>query len=206
MSCSLDAKTATLEKAVRELRAELADSRAELSNSRQKVDTLTRILYAHQQKHKCEILYADGNVNDAARLLLDFMKTACEDAKADTIIMDWLSSRFLHYGSGEAVQSLLLGFTNKCMIALERIADDALKIKHHDEVLATYATVLTLGPSTPTSLLMKWAGAMLLRSSTSEMLDVATKVYLMLRSGSGGLISSLDLVQASKVYGLPRDM
>ena len=61
-------------------------------------------------------------------------------------------------------------------MTLENMGDEASEIDKHDEAFATYSTVLCLGASTSNRMLIKWANTMLLRRSTHEALDVATKV------------------------------
>ena len=150
--------------------------RTELSSSQQKADRLTKIVCAHRQKHQCETLYADGNIIDAVQILLEIVRTASDEVKADTLIGDWLSGEFRYHRSKKSVQFLPSGFTNKCVMTLENIGDEASEINKHDEALAAYSTALFLGPSTLNRVLIKWANTMLLRRSTNEALDIATKV------------------------------
>ena len=84
---SSDETNAVLEKTVLELRTEL--------DSHRKI---------HQQKYQCEILYADGHVRDAAQLLLEIVRTAADDIKADPTIMDWISGEFRLHQPDETVQ------------------------------------------------------------------------------------------------------
>lgn len=62
---------------------------------------------------------------------------------------------------------------------LEIIGDEASNIKKHDEALAAYSTVLSLGPSTPNTALMKWANTVSIHGSVNEALGVAIKVCFM---------------------------
>ena len=103
------------------------------------------------------------------------MRTATDDVKADTTVMDWISGEFRLYGSDEAVQSLLSVFRPKCVVALESIGDEA-KVENRDEALRTYSIALSLGPPSPDGLLFKWARLMLLHGSPKDTLDAATKV------------------------------
>ena len=158
-----------LEKTVRDLCTKLA-------TSEKKVDNLNEILCAHQQKHECETLYANGHVLDAAQCLLDIKNTASDDVKADKIIMNWLSGEFRHHRLEEVVDFPLQDFTRRSMIALESTGDQALEMKNHNEARVAYSTALSLGPSPPSSLLGKWTRIMLLRGSTQDVLDAAAKV------------------------------
>ena len=72
---------------------------------------------------------------------------------------------------------LLSAFTNKCIAALERIGDEASRIRKGDEALAAYAAALSLCPSSH-AFLHKWVGTMLLHRSTNEILDAAREVGL----------------------------
>lgn len=59
---------------------------------------------------------------------------------------------------------------------MEAIGDEASKMRNRDDALAAYSIALSLGPSTPDGLLIKWATIMLLRGPTNETLNAATKV------------------------------
>ena len=61
-------------------------------------------------------------------------------------------------------------------MTLERIGDKASNIKKDDEAVAAYSTALSLGPSSPNTLLIKWANRMLIRGSAHEALSAASKV------------------------------
>ena len=80
------------------LRTELSDSQKKINDHVQKADSLAKILFAHQQKYQCENLYASGRVMDAARILLEIVRTLGGDVKADTIIMEWISGGFPRLG------------------------------------------------------------------------------------------------------------
>ena len=67
-------------------------------------------------------------------------------------------------------------FTNRCVLTLETNGDEASKVEKYDEALAAYSTALSLSPSTPRTLLSRWARLILVRGSTNEALDVATEV------------------------------
>ena len=66
-------------------------------------------------------------------------------------------------------------FTHRCVTALEGIGDEASNINAHDEAVATYSTALLLGPSSPNTVLIKWARRMLIRGSAHEVLSTAAK-------------------------------
>ena len=119
---------------------------------------------------------------DAAQSFLEIVRTATDDVKTDTTLMDWISSEFRLYAPDEAVQSLLSVFRHKCVIALESIGDEASKVKDRDEGLRAYSIALSLSPPCPNGLLSKWARLMLLHGSLKEILDVATKVCSISRS------------------------
>ena len=61
---------------------------------------------------------------------------------------------------------------------LEIIGDEASNTKKHDEALAAYSTVLSLDPSTPNNVLIKWANTVSIHGSASEALGIATKVCI----------------------------
>ena len=132
----------------------------------------------------CESLYADGRVAGASQSLLEIIRTATDDVKADTTVMDWISGEYRLYRPDEAVQSLLSVFRPKCVVALESIGDEE-KVENRDEALRAYSIALSLGPPSPDGLLSKWARMMLLHGSPNETFDTATKVCSTSRSHHG---------------------
>ncbi|KAI9571793.1 hypothetical protein HD554DRAFT_1824610 [Boletus coccyginus] len=66
-------------------------------------------------------------------------------------------------------------FTHRCVTTLERLGDEASNAGKQDEAVAAYSTALLLGPLTPNTALMKWAGVMLSRGSADEGLRAAVK-------------------------------
>ena len=82
---------AFLENTVLELRTELANSQHKIS----------------RQKHQCETMDADDRLMDTAQLVLEIVRTATDDVKADATIMDRISGGFCFHQPGETVQSLL---------------------------------------------------------------------------------------------------
>ena len=136
----------------------------------------------HRQKCICESLYVDGHVTDASQGLLEIIRTATDDVKADTTVMDWISGEFRLYVPDEAVQSLLSVFRRQCVVALESIGDKASGVEDRDGALRAYSIALSLGPPSPNGLLFKWTGLMLLDGSPNETLDAATKVCSTSRS------------------------
>ena len=169
---------ANLEQTIQGLRNELADSR-------QKTESLTKILSVHRQKYICESLYADNRFMDAARSLLEIMRMAIGDVRADTTVMDWISGEFRLHGPDEAVQFLLSVFRHKCVVALESIGDKALKVENHDKGLRAYSIALSLSPPSPDGLLFKWVRLTLLHGSPNEALEAATEVCSTSRSNNG---------------------
>ena len=87
-----------LENTVKELRILLSDSRQSASKVTQQFGTklanCQQVIRAYRQKHECEILYANGHVINAAKSLVDIIKSINDDVKSDVIIMDWLSGEF----------------------------------------------------------------------------------------------------------------
>jgi peptide subunit release factor RF-3 len=61
----------------------------------QERDNLIQILRAHEQKDQCEALYAEGRIIDAAVSLLEIGNTVNNYVRANMLIMDWLSGKFL---------------------------------------------------------------------------------------------------------------
>ena len=166
----------SLNETISSLRTQNSTLRADLTDSRQKADSLAKLLTVHRQKYTCESLYAEGRVTEASQSLLEIMRMATDDAKADTTVMDWISGEFRLYGPHEGVQFLLSVFRHKCVVALESIGDEASKAENRDEALRVYSIALSLGPPSPKDLLSKWAWLMLLHGSPKETLETATNV------------------------------
>ena len=77
-------KIAHLEQTNEELRVQLAESQ-------HKADS---VICAHEQKHQCESLYAQGRIYDAAQSLLEMQNTINESVRTDKFVVDWLSGEF----------------------------------------------------------------------------------------------------------------
>ncbi|KAF8547586.1 WD40 repeat-like protein [Imleria badia] len=144
-------KIAHLEHTNQELRAQLAECQ-------QKADRFIRIIHAHEQKHNCESLYAQGRIYDAAESLMEVENTVSGDVRANKFITDWLAE-----------------FTDRCVVTLERAGDEASNTDKREEAVAAYTTALSLGPSNPNSILIKWARMMLIRGSAHGALSATTK-------------------------------
>ena len=83
-----------LERTVQELHNQLATLRVQLTESQLKVDSLIRINHAHEQKHRCEFLYAQGRIYGAAESLLEIANDMNEDIRGDKLILDWFAGEF----------------------------------------------------------------------------------------------------------------
>ena len=77
-------KIAHLEQTNQELRVQLAESQ-------HKADS---VICAHEQKHQCESLYAQGRIYDAAQSLLEMQNTINESVRTNKFVVDWLSGEF----------------------------------------------------------------------------------------------------------------
>ncbi|KAI9454841.1 hypothetical protein HD554DRAFT_2042943 [Boletus coccyginus] len=141
---SSSGKITHLEQTIEELRVQLADAQ--------------RINHAHEQRHHCESLYAQGRIQDATECLLEFTNTVNEDVRTNKVIIDWLAD-----------------FTHRCVTALERMGDEASNAGNPDEAVTAYSTALSLGLTTPNAVLMKWASIMLTCGSAVEASSAATK-------------------------------
>jgi len=64
----------------------------------------------------------------------------------------------------------------RCITALERVGDEASNAGKQDEAVTAYSTALSLGPSIPNAVLMRWASIMLIRGSADGVSSAATKV------------------------------
>ncbi|KAI9455062.1 hypothetical protein HD554DRAFT_298615 [Boletus coccyginus] len=139
------------EQTIQELRVQLADTQ-------RKADGLIRISHAYEQKHQYESLYAQGRIQGAAECLLEILNTVNEDVRGNKFIMDWLTE-----------------LTPRCITALERVGDEASTAGKRDEAVAAYSTALSLGPSTPNTIMIKWVSMILKNGSAHEALSAATK-------------------------------
>ena len=82
-----------LEETVQTLRTQLAESQQKAGQER---DDLVRIL---EQKHRCEVLYAEGRTIDAAMSLLVIANAVGENLEPNRFIAHWLAGEFWHYTS-----------------------------------------------------------------------------------------------------------
>ena len=165
----LDSKITHLEHTIQELNFQLNDSH-------HKADGLIRIIRAHEQIHQCESLYVQGRTYDAAESLLAIANTIDENLRANQTIIDWLGGEFQCRILKDSIQSQSSEFTHRCTTKLENIGDEASNAEKQDEAVSAYSTALSLSPSTPHTVLVKWAGMMLVRSSASEASSAAAKV------------------------------
>ncbi|KAI9567156.1 hypothetical protein HD554DRAFT_1030392 [Boletus coccyginus] len=129
--------------------------RIQLANAQRKIIRINR---AHEQKHTCESFYTQGRIHGAAECLLEIANTVDDDVRANQLIMDWITD-----------------FTHRCITALERVGDEASNVGEQDEAVAAYSTALSLSPLSPNAVLIKWAGAMLIRGSPDEALSASAK-------------------------------
>ncbi|KAH0826754.1 hypothetical protein J3R83DRAFT_5164 [Lanmaoa asiatica] len=95
---------------------------------------------------------------DAAVSLLEITNTTSEEVRTNKLIFDWLTK-----------------FTHQCVATLERIGDEASNAKKQDEAVVAYSTALSLSPSTPNTVLTKWASIILIHDTTDKALSTATK-------------------------------
>lgn len=80
-----------LERNVEQLRNELTDSHGT-------ADSLVQLVRAHELKHRCEALYTEGLIHDAAVSLLELTTTVSEEAMGNGLIKNWLAGGFLRSG------------------------------------------------------------------------------------------------------------
>ncbi|KAI9571789.1 hypothetical protein HD554DRAFT_2036681 [Boletus coccyginus] len=121
-----------LEQTNEELHVQLADAQ-------HKAGSLLRINCAHEQKHQCESLYSQGRVQAAAECLLEMENTVNDDVRANKFIFNWLAE-----------------FTQRCVTMLESVGDRASSAGKQDEAATSYSTTLSLGPSIPNDIMLKW--------------------------------------------------
>ncbi|KAF8550639.1 hypothetical protein OG21DRAFT_1487620 [Imleria badia] len=196
---SLRARDESLKREIALLRQINQELHVQLAESQHKANVLIRINRAHEQKHRCESLYAPGRIYDAAESLLEIANIVNEDESADKdkFIFDWLAE-----------------FTHKCVATLERVGNEVSNTKKRDEAVATYSTALLLGPSNPKPVLMKWARMMMLGGSAHEALSAAAKfkvptfvvyrVICEILEGDGRLPEAVECFRQMKI-DLPED-
>ncbi|KAH0831382.1 hypothetical protein J3R83DRAFT_14045 [Lanmaoa asiatica] len=106
------------------------------------------------------------------------INTLSEEVRSNKLIMDWLASEFSYRTLGQSTEFPLLEFTTQCISTLEITGDEALTSGKQNEAAATYSTALLLSPSTPNTLLSKWASTMLISGSANKTLIAAAKFKL----------------------------
>ncbi|KAG9311908.1 hypothetical protein JVU11DRAFT_8169 [Chiua virens] len=151
--CQSEEKIAGLEDTVQQLRSELAASR-------DKTDTFTQILQleARERKDQCEILYAQGRIDDALQLLSETSGCTSNSGDANNLIVN-----------------IITDFAHRYITTLEGKGNEAAITNNHDDALAAYTAALSLSPSTLTKLLSKWANIVLLHGSVDKsVVDTAT--------------------------------
>ncbi|KAI9571578.1 hypothetical protein HD554DRAFT_2036523 [Boletus coccyginus] len=89
---------------------------------------------------------AQGRIQGAAECLLEFANTVNDDVRANKLTIDWLAE-----------------FKHRCSLALERVGDEVSDTGNLDAAIAAYSIVLSLGPSIPNAVLVKWTKLMLSR-------------------------------------------
>jgi len=87
LQCPLGGRIIHLEQTIEDLRVQLADAQ-------RKADGVIRINHAHEQKHQCESLSAQGRIQDAAECLLEFLNIVNEDVRSNKVIADFLAGEF----------------------------------------------------------------------------------------------------------------
>ncbi|KAF8555339.1 WD40 repeat-like protein [Imleria badia] len=153
-------KIAHLKKTVEELRTRLTRSQRKADENDNLIKTLHVGLRAHEQQHHCEALFAEGRIHDAAKSLIGLANTG-DGATPNVRIFAWVSD-----------------FAHRCKASLERIGDEASSVEKYDQALEAYSLALSLGPSSPNTVLIKWVNAMLTRGSANEALAAAAKFEL----------------------------
>ncbi|KAF8555338.1 hypothetical protein OG21DRAFT_922733 [Imleria badia] len=168
---SSNSKIAHLEKTVEQLHAQLVSSEST-------ADNLAQILGVHERKHHCEALYSEGRIIDAAESLIEIANAVSEEVRTNKLLMDWLAGEFRYRTSEESTRSLSTDFTHRCISTLELTGDEASNVEKYEEALTAYATALSLSPSTPNAVLIKWARIILIHGTVNEALGITTKFQL----------------------------
>jgi len=126
----------------------------QLADAQRKADSINRTL---EQMHQCESLYAQDRIQDAVECLLELVNSVNDDVRANKFIVD----------------SLTGGFWRRALAG-----DEAANARKPEEAVAAYSTALSLSPLTPNAVLIKWAGAVLIRGSLDEALSASAKVCI----------------------------
>ena len=75
----------------------------EIVQLQQEADDLAHIVHVREQKHKCETLYAEGRIVDAAASLLEIKNTTSAAVRGDALITDWIAGEFWHCEPREVI-------------------------------------------------------------------------------------------------------
>lgn len=55
------------------------------------LQSLRAVLRVHEQKHGCEVLYAQGHIQDAAESLAEIVNNANDAVRTNKLITDWIT-------------------------------------------------------------------------------------------------------------------
>ena len=146
------------------------------ADSQHRVGSLLQLHHAHEQKDTCEALFSNSRIIDATVSFLQITNTVSEEVKANTPIMDWITNESRCCTLGQRFQALLLEFKSQCILTSEILGDNASNTEQQHGAASAYSTALSLGFSTPNTLLTKWARMALIRNSVNEALSATTKV------------------------------
>lgn len=95
-------------------------------------------------------------------------------------IVDWVTGIiFVFEAQSEVYLILLPEFAHRCITSLEGTGDEASNLGQRDQALAAYSIALSLRPSNPDPLLVKWASIMLTCGSVNEALGAAAEVGML---------------------------
>ncbi|KAI6042809.1 hypothetical protein EDC04DRAFT_2600686 [Pisolithus marmoratus] len=90
------------------------------------------------QQRLCETLYADERVAEAAKILLNIVRTPSAEIQASKEVTDWIAD-----------------FTEKCAVKLEHVGDEAFRSVKYDDAILQYSTALSLSPPSSVGLFIK---------------------------------------------------
>lgn len=96
---------------------EFTDIIEEQDNLDKDIDSLLAVLRAQEQRHRCEVLYAQGRINDAAETLVEILNTANEAVRTNELIITWLTGELQWRTLGEYLTPTIRVYAPMCISA-----------------------------------------------------------------------------------------
>ncbi|KAG9311853.1 hypothetical protein JVU11DRAFT_8105 [Chiua virens] len=167
------AKIASLENAIRELRLEFTAFR----------DNADGLVRAHEQRHQCETLCAQGRISDATRLFLEILNNTSNSVKVNKVITGWLPE-----------------FAHKCIPILEELSNTAMESHRYHEAAEHFSTILSLNPVDRVDILIKRSEARVSAGLWEDALCDADEVVMLDPSSHHGYERRHAALHVGKQY------